>query len=70
MPTTPSPSLKSSQEAAFAAAFPQFADMSTSGIRELQAFATASLKAKAKDIRRREALAEWEREHLAPLPLS
>lgn len=68
MPRSPYPGHKSSQEEAFGLAFPELADMSTSEIRLLRASARALLHAKAKDMRRKKAMAEWVADNLAPLP--
>jgi len=69
MPDTPRPSPKSTQEAAFAAAYPELADLSTAQLRELQAFGRAVLRKKAKDMRREQALRDWLAENQLELPL-
>lgn len=68
MPDLPSPSRSAAQEAAFAAAYPELADMSSAQIREIRAYAHGAVTARAKALRREQAIRDFLAEHQAPLP--
>lgn len=69
MPDLPRPSRRATQEAAFAAAFPELEGMSTAEIRLIQARARQTVVAERKRLAREQALREWYSENQLPLPV-
>lgn len=65
-PATPKP--QSSQELAFARAFPELAQASTAQIRELRALAIAAVRHARREQIRVEMLQAWAAENVVPLP--
>lgn len=70
MPDAPYPKPENPQEHAFRRAFPELADASTAQIRELRAFAWASMRDARREQQRQQAMRQWLDEHQLVLPLA